>query len=135
MHLCSQNLKWTQIITLSELHTKKNLKNQKSKIVQTQLKREREREREREKENYVKTVFVFPQLLKRRKKLPTHKDDKQTQPTTTTAKKYCSEQLVRFIHTFHKFDKKPYDKIIKDSLTTTTNKQINKQTSEQNANQ
>jgi hypothetical protein len=76
--------------------------------------------------------------LKRRKKLPTHKDDKQTQPTTTTtaAKKYCSEQLVRFIHTFHKFHKKPYDKIIKDSLTTTTtNKQINKQTREQNANQ
>jgi hypothetical protein len=44
--LCSENLKWTQIITLSELHTKKNLKNQKSKIVQKQLKREREREGE-----------------------------------------------------------------------------------------
>jgi len=74
--------------------------------------------------------------LKRRKKLPTHEDDKQTQPTTTTATKYKSEQLVRLIHTFHKFHKKPYDKIIKDSLTTTTtSKQINKQTSEQNANQ
>jgi hypothetical protein len=75
--------------------------------------------------------------LKRRKKLATHKDDKQTQPTTTAAAtKYKSEQLVRFIHTFHKLHKKPYDKIIKDGLTTTTrSKQIHKQTSEQNANQ
>jgi hypothetical protein len=99
--LCSQNLKWTQIITRSELHTIK--KSKKSKI-----KNSSDTIEERKKENYFKTVFVFLQLLKRRKKLPTHKDDKQTQPTTTTATKYKSEQLVRFIHTFHKFHKKPY---------------------------